>query len=70
MVGFCTNLIMRHPKTLRLIHRRSTSKAMDLKLKTDPYREDESDPMETRALRSSLWELDTLMRQHLESGVR
>jgi hypothetical protein len=45
---------------------------MDLSasLKADPYKEDAEDPMDSRALKSSLWELDTLMRQHFDSNVR
>lgn len=39
-------------------------------MKNDPYREDEEDPLETRSMKSSLWELDTIRRQHYDSNVR
>lgn len=58
---------MRHAKCLRLVHRKSNQV---LELSSDPYREDETDPLNTRALSSSLWELDTVLRQHMDSGIR
>jgi len=67
VVALSTNLIKRHPKCMRMLHRRAASV---LSLDRDPFREDETDPMETRALSSSLWELDTVMRQHYHSSVR
>lgn len=66
VIAFTTNLIKRHPKTLRLIHRRSAAKDLHIQLKNDPYKEDVEDPMDTRALKSSLWELETIMRQHYD----
>jgi hypothetical protein len=41
-----------------------------LELSADPYREDEPDPLSTRALSSSLWELDTVLRQHMDASIR
>ena len=67
VLGFTQNLLMRHPKCLRLIHRKSPN-VMDLS--TDPYREDETDPLNTRALNSSLWELEIVLRHHMDSGIR
>jgi U3 small nucleolar RNA-associated protein 19 len=68
VISFSSNLIKRHPKCLRLIHRNSSSVIANMK--SDPYKEDEDDPLETRALKSSLWELEALMRQHFDSSVR
>ena len=68
IISFSTNLIKRHPKCMRLIHRRST--AVQSNLERDPFREDQEDPMDTRAIKSSLWELETIMRQHVDSSVR
>ena len=59
VIAFSTNLMKRHPKCMRLIHRRAASIQI---MKNDPYKEDSDDPMESRALQSSLWELDTIMR--------
>ena len=67
LLGFTQNLLMRHAKCLRLVHRKSTQV---LELSSDPYREDEADPLNTRALSSSLWELETVLREHMDSGVR
>ena len=67
LLGFTQNLLMRHPKCLRLIHRKSASV---MELAADPYREDESDPLNSRALHSSLWELETVLRQHMDSAIR
>lgn len=53
---------------MRLIHRKAVS--MEMNLINDPYREDEDDPMETRALKSSLWELEVVMRHHFDSNIR
>lgn len=66
VLALTCNLVKRHPKCQRLLHRR----AAPLTLAVDPYREDEEDPMATRALKSSLWELEVVMRNHCCSGVR
>lgn len=39
-------------------------------IKKDPYREDETDPMESKALHSCLWEIETIMKQHYDQKVR
>jgi hypothetical protein len=44
---------------MRLIHRRASSVLI---MEKDPFRSEEDDPMETRALKSSLWEIDSIMR--------
>lgn len=68
VISFVTNLTKRHPKCMRLLHRKAAQVEYDLV--NDPYKEDETDPMETRALKSSLWEIESIMRQHLDSSVR
>ena len=69
VIAFSTNLLKRHPKCMRLIQRRE-SQVLKVTLKQDPYLEDETDPLETRAFKSSLWELDTIMRQHYCGNIR
>ena len=46
------NLLKRHPTCMQLIHRPDS-----LPGRPDPYDDQEPDPMRTRALESSLWEL-------------
>jgi hypothetical protein len=67
VISFTTNLIKRHQKCFRLLHRRS---ALTMTLESDPYKANEADPLQTNALKSSLWELDTVMRQHVDSNIR
>jgi U3 small nucleolar RNA-associated protein 19 len=49
------NLLKRHPTCMQIIHRPDT-----LPGQPDPFNEDELDPLQTRALESSLWELAVL----------
>jgi CBF/Mak21 family len=53
---------------MRMLHRRS--RASTIKMSKDPYSHDEEDPLQTGALRSSLWELDIVMRYHYHQEVR
>ena len=59
VISFIINLIKRHQKCLRLVHRRS---AKTLTLESDLFKADEADPLQTNALKSSLWEMDTVIR--------
>jgi len=70
VVGLIVNLIKRHPRCLRLIHRKKTSLSIGIQLSTDPYLQNESDPLQTLALKSSLWELEILMRTHYDQRIR
>jgi U3 small nucleolar RNA-associated protein 19 len=45
VLAFSNNLVKRHPKTMRLIHRRSVAKDLHVELMSDPYKEDEEDPL-------------------------
>ena len=67
VISFIINLIKRHQKCLRLVHRRS---AKTLTLESDPFKSDETDPLQTNALKSSLWEIDTVIRQQFDNNVR
>jgi U3 small nucleolar RNA-associated protein 19 len=49
------NLLKRHPTCMQLIHRPDS-----LPGRPDPFRAEEPDPLQTRALESSLWELAVL----------
>ncbi|XP_030290595.1 nucleolar complex protein 4 homolog [Sparus aurata] len=60
VLPFIYNLIRRHPACRILIHKPSTE---DEPLE-DPYLMDEEDPVECRALESSLWEIKTLQKHH------
>jgi U3 small nucleolar RNA-associated protein 19 len=52
LISFIVNLLKRHPRCVKLIHRREHAKA-----DTDPYDSTEEDPLESKAIKSSLWEL-------------
>ena len=54
VVVMVTNLIKRHPNCRVLIHRKVESQSQG----EDPFIDSEKDPMKTRALDSSLWELE------------
>ena len=69
-VALIANLIKRHPRCLRLLHRKKTSMSLGLHLTSDPFKEAEADPLEAHALKSSLWELEILMKTHYDYRVR
>lgn len=54
-IPFIYNLINRHPNCKVLIHRE-----MPVDLLEDPYSIEEADPVKSKAIESSLWELKTL----------
>ena len=54
-VAFIHNLIRRHKSCAVLVHRENAP-AVD----ADPFNADEQDPAKTNALKSSLWEMETL----------
>ena len=66
VISLIANLIKRHPRCYRLIHRKTTSLSLGKRLSVDPYHAEEPDPLLSRALKSSLWELDVVMRQHFD----
>ena len=75
VISFVANLIIRHPQCKKLIHRETKQSVDNVKsiknnLKKDPYLEEESDPLETRALKSSLWELELIMKFHYDENIR
>ncbi|XP_032085986.1 nucleolar complex protein 4 homolog [Thamnophis elegans] len=59
-IPFICNLLRRHPSCLVLIHRPNGPAEMV----EDPYKMDEKEPMESRALESSLWEIKTLQNHY------
>ena len=62
IVGLIVNLIKRHPRCLRLLHRKKTSMSLGIQLSIDPFKDKETDPMGAFALKSSLWELEIIMK--------
>lgn len=70
IVGLIVNLIKRHPRCLKLIHRKKTSMSLGINLANDPYKENEVDPLNAVALKSSLWELEIVMKSHYDQSVR
>ncbi|XP_062038420.1 nucleolar complex protein 4 homolog isoform X1 [Lepus europaeus] len=63
VLPFICNLLRRHPACRVLVHRPSGPE-----LDADPYDPTEADPAKSRALESSLWELQTL-QQHYHPEV-
>lgn len=54
VIPFIYNQLKRHPVCMVMIHREDSEQS------SDPFNENEPDPLLTNALDSSLWELDTL----------
>lgn len=61
VIPFIYNLLKRHPTCMIMLHNIEGSKAEDY---SDPYDYNEKDPLKTNAVRSSLWELETLMSHY------
>lgn len=59
VLPFVCNLLRRHPACRVLVHR-----PRGPELDADPYDPDEQDPAQSRALESSLWELQALQRHY------
>ena len=55
-------MIQKHPALLPLIHRPESTKGA-----ADPFLEAEEDPQKTKALESSLWELEALESHYCPS---
>lgn len=70
IVSFIANLMKRYPRTIKLINRKIKKGQEVKKFENDPYLEDETDPLESKALRSSLWEIETLIKHHYDERVR
>lgn len=66
IIPFICNLIRRHPACRPLIHRPSS----EGDLASDPFIMEEQDPAKSRALESSLWELEALQNHFHPNVVR
>ncbi|KAJ3162665.1 Nucleolar complex protein 4 [Geranomyces michiganensis] len=66
IVPFAYNLLKKHPACLVMIHRESESAGANPATE-DPYRADEVDPAKSRALESSLWELQSLKTHYFHT---
>ncbi|KAM8960994.1 nucleolar complex protein 4 homolog [Pelodytes ibericus] len=66
IIPFICNLIRRHPACRPLIHRPKAAED----LISDPYIMEEQDPAKSRAMESSLWELETLQKHYHADVVR
>ncbi|KAI3406327.2 NOC4 [Candida oxycetoniae] len=62
IIPFIYNLLKRHPTCMIMIH--NTSQKRDTGAFQDPFNNHEMNPMNTNALNSSLWELETLMSHY------
>ncbi|ABP00017.1 predicted protein, partial [Ostreococcus lucimarinus CCE9901] len=59
-VGFIHNLLRRHKSCVVLVHRERVEGEAAKLIDADPFDADERDPAKTNALKSSLWEVETL----------
>ena len=70
IISLTVNLIKRHPRCYRLINRKTTSLSLGKRLSLDPFNAEEPDPLCTKSLKSSLWELEIVMKQHHDQRIR
>ncbi|KKY26161.1 putative ribosome biogenesis protein noc4 [Diplodia seriata] len=68
VIPWVYNMLMKHPACTFMIHRVTRDPEVRQKLEEegmdDPFRMEEPDPMETDAIESSLWELETLQSHY------
>jgi U3 small nucleolar RNA-associated protein 19 len=70
VISFIANMIKRHPRCVRLIHRKRKIYKDVPTFTSDPYLASEQDPSKTKALKSSLWEIETLIKSEFDETVR
>lgn len=58
VIPFIYNLLKRHPTCMIMVHNPNVTNY------TDPFDNDEQDPLKTKAIGSSVWELETLMTHY------
>ena len=63
-------MIKRHPRCVRLIHRKRKIYKDVPTFTSDPFLASEQDPSKTKALKSSLWEIETLIKSEFDETVR
>ncbi|CDK25702.1 unnamed protein product [Kuraishia capsulata CBS 1993] len=59
VIPFIYNLLKRHPTCMLLLHNTTEFESFE-----DPFDEEEEDPSNTNALKSSIWELQTMMNHY------
>ena len=70
VLSFIANIIKRHPRCIRLLHRTKKVYKEQRQFQSDPYLDEEIDPMNAHALESSLWELDSLLATEIDESVK
>ena len=70
VISFIANMIKRHPRCVRLIHRKRKIYKDVPTFTSDPFAADQKDPLKTKALKSSLWEIETLINCEFDETVR
>ena len=63
-------MLKRHPRCMRLVHRPKKIFKSPKLFDTDPYDASQPEPSKAKALKSSLWEIDALMKCDLDDQVR
>lgn len=69
-ISLIANLVKRHPRCVRLIHRKRKLYKLNPSFETDPYLDTEKDPSKSKALKSSLWEIDAILQNEMDEQVR
>ena len=69
-ISLIVNLIKRHPRCYRMLHRKHTTISLGRRFSEDPYDAEIDDPKVTKALKSSLWELEVILLHHVDQRVR
>ncbi|KAI8919036.1 CBF/Mak21 family-domain-containing protein [Powellomyces hirtus] len=66
VIPFAYNLLKKHPACLIMIHRERDAELAGTEV-DDPYLPNETDPAQSKALESSLWELQTLKTHYFHT---
>lgn len=66
VLALIANLVRRHPRTYKLIRRPQNALSLGLKLHEDPFKANEEDPLKAKAMKSSLWEVEILMKHSVD----
>ena len=61
-LSLIAKLAKRHPRTVRLLTRNKNSLSLGITLDQDPYEAQVADPLMTKALKSSLWEVQVVLK--------
>ena len=70
VVSLVANMIKRHPRCYRMIERKRKIYKQPKQFTSDPFKASEPNPLKAKALKSSLWEIDVVMKDEFDEQVR